>query len=96
MKQLLIGLTAFVLLPSALFAQKVGDIVIVIADNQAKLKAGGKIVGTVERGDHFQVEEVNGESFRVNFEGITGWVKRKDVIHLDNGHLGRQLEAVPA
>jgi len=82
MKRLLV--TACCLLScSSLFAQKVGDTIVVSAERTANLKSGSDIVGTVGRGNHLRVDQVNGDRFLVKYKGTQGWINRSDVIHID-------------
>ena len=82
MKRLVVAVS-FVLFASPAFAQKVGDTVVVIAEKRAELQSGRSVVGTVFRGNHLRVDDVNGEWFWVNWMGTKGWVNRSDVIHID-------------
>jgi tetratricopeptide (TPR) repeat protein len=70
------------LFTSTVFAQKVGDIVVVIAEKGAELKVGNDVIGTVPRGSHLQIGVIDG-LFGVNYRGARGWIPRSDVIHID-------------
>jgi len=82
MKRLIVA-GCCLLLSSPVWAQKVGDTVVVIAEKRAELKTCDDVVGTVLRGGQLRVEDVNGEWFWVNYYGKKGWIKRSDVIHID-------------
>ncbi len=82
MKRLIVAAICL-LFASPAFAQKVGDTVVVIAEKRAQLKSRSEVVGTVPRGNHLRVDQVNAEWFWVFGEGKKGWINRSDVIHID-------------
>ncbi len=78
----LIVAVSCLLFASPAFAQKVGDTVVVIAEEHAELRRS-EVVGTALRGAHLRVDEMNGEWLWVNLRGTKGWINRRDVIHID-------------
>jgi tetratricopeptide (TPR) repeat protein len=66
-------------------AQQVGDTVVVATAAGAKVRIGDREVGSASRGAHLIVREVRGGLLRVFCDGGYGWVKRNEVIPLDEG-----------
>jgi tetratricopeptide (TPR) repeat protein len=76
--------TSFIVFSStAAFAQKVGDRIVVTAED-AKLKSQNEIVGSVRRGSFLTVEDLNGDWSWVTYtngkETLKGWINRRDVV----------------
>ena len=95
--------TLFSLLSTtAAFAQKVGDRIVVTAED-AQLKTKTNTVGIVRRGSILTVENLNGEwswvIFSSRHETVEGWINRRDVIPFEkaleffNKGLGRNPNA---
>jgi tetratricopeptide (TPR) repeat protein len=72
-----------ILSTTAAFAQKVGDRIVVTAED-ARLKSQNEIVGSVRRGNTLTVEDLNGDWYRVTYkngtEAAKGWINRRDVV----------------
>src|SRR5713226_3793393 len=56
-----------ILSTTAAFAQKVGDRIVVTAED-ARLKSQNEIVGSVRRGNTLTVEDLNGDWYRVTYK----------------------------
>jgi tetratricopeptide (TPR) repeat protein len=80
----LLPLAALLLSPPPLPAQQVGDTVFVSAAKKATLKHGSRVVGTVPRGNHLRVDDINGDWYWVTWTAGTGtprgWVHRRDIL----------------
>jgi tetratricopeptide (TPR) repeat protein len=72
-------------LPAAVFAQQVGDKIVVTADN-AQLRANDATTGSVPKGNILVVKNVNGDWFWVIYSGgdgtLKGWINHSDVTPL--------------
>ena len=75
---------AFFLIASPLYAQKVGDRVIVVAPVEAKLKVDSRVVDAIPRGVGLTIEEISDRGFRVHCKGQSGWISKTDVVPLDD------------
>ena len=82
MKHGLICLVFLIALPP-LYAQRVGDTVIVVAPSEAKLKMENRVVGTVPRGASLEIEAAKKSGFQVRWEGTSGWIAKEDVLSPD-------------
>jgi len=78
------------------FAQDVGDTIIVVKDD-AQLKQQTGNVATIPRGNHLQVEVVNGNWFWVIWNGNKGWIHKRDIIPVSQGvdYFTQALERSP-
>ena len=84
MRHIVIVIVCVLLSHTTLFAQKVGDIVVVIAEKEAELKDDkGKVVSTVPRGSHLQIQKVKNETFLVGYENSKGWISSADAVLFD-------------
>jgi tetratricopeptide (TPR) repeat protein len=82
MKHGLICLLFLTALPP-LYAQQVGDTVIVVVPSGAKLKMENRVVGVVPRGASLEIEEAKNGGFRVRWKGTSGWIAKEDVLSPD-------------
>jgi tetratricopeptide (TPR) repeat protein len=71
---------AVFLLASPLYAQKVGDELLVVTPAEARLTVDGQTVASVPRGAVVVVEEVGKDRLRVTRRGVSGWIIRQDVL----------------
>ena len=97
MNRPLVWLVLF-LVVSPLYAQKVGDELVVIAPSEAKLTVDGRTVATVPRGSTVTVEELGKTRFRVNRRGVSGWIGKQEVLTADDavGFFSRAIEKKPS
>lgn len=75
---------AFFFVTTPLYAQQVGDQVIVVAPAEANLKVDSQAVGVIPRGIPLTVEKVDGDQFRVTWCGTSGWISKSDIASLDD------------
>ena len=97
MNRPLVWLVLF-LVVSPLYAQKVGDELVVIAPSEAKLTVDGRTVATVPRGGTVTVEELGKIRFRVNQWGVSGWIAKQDVLTAADaiGFFSRAIDKKPS
>ena len=67
----------------SVFAQDVGDTVVVVAEKATELKLDTRVVTTIPRGGQLRVDRINGDYYWVLWKGEKGWINRKDVLSLD-------------
>jgi tetratricopeptide (TPR) repeat protein/protein involved in polysaccharide export with SLBB domain len=83
MKHGLICLVFLIALPP-LYAQQVGDTVIMVAPSEAKLKMENRVVGVIPRGASLKIEEANKSGYQVLWKGTSGWIAKEDVLSPDD------------
>ena len=83
MKHSLICLILLTALPP-LYAQQVGDTVIVTAPSEAKLKMETRIVGVVPRGASLEIKAAKKSGLQVHWNGMSGWVAKENVLSPDD------------
>ena len=65
------------------FAQQVGDTVVVITQEAAKLEVGKEVVQTVPRCVHLTVENTDDNGYFVTWKHKSGWIIKRDVLPPD-------------
>jgi tetratricopeptide (TPR) repeat protein len=68
---------------ASVFVQQVGDTVVVVTQDDAKLIVGEEVVQTVSRGNHLTIENSDDNSYFVTWEHKSGWISKRDVLPLN-------------
>ena len=80
-----------------LYAQEVGETVVIVAPKKAELKRDDRIVDLLPRGAPVTIEAVGPKSLRVAWLGMHGWVNKGETLRLDDAirYFRRVIEKSP-